>query len=304
MTKKRTVEFLTLVLTAYCLLLTFFLSGCGYAIQSRANLPFDTIAVGTIENKTNEPKLQDMCHVALAETFSQYGFDIDSSARYRLQGQINQFLLVPTTEVNLSATQYQIVIKGTFKLIDTESGNAIPLTADSPFITYFNANPSDELQEIMTQKELAEVSAMTNLAQTLVSLVTYNTPKNFAYLLFKPDDIKNVAGFAIKLREAKDPLSQYLRDQLTPDLQRQIDAFNEFDYSAKALKTALATALNNIIQNRDLFDEKRFAHVVISDETMKLIRQNAQGGNRVKLNRILLEEAYPDELQKAVVSKQ
>src|SRR5208337_3680647 len=142
---------------------------------------FDTISVGTIENKTSEPKLQDICHLALAETFSQYGFDVNSSARYRLQGQINQFLLLPTTEVNLSATQYQIVIKATFKLTDTESGNSIPLTADSPFITYFNANPSDELEEIMTQKELAEVSAMTNLAQTLVSLVTYNTPKNFAY---------------------------------------------------------------------------------------------------------------------------
>lgn len=298
MIKNRFVDFLILLLTTYCLLPTFLLSGCGYAIQTKANLPFETISVGTIENKTSEPKLQDRCHEALAETFSQYGFDVSSSARYLLQGSINRFDLIPTTEVNLTATQYQLVIKATFKLIDTESGKSIPLTADSPFITYFNANPTDTLEEIMTQKELAEVSAMANLAQTLVGLVTYHTPKNFAYLLFKPDDIKNVEGLAIKLRDAKDPLSQYLADQFSPDLQRQIGAYNEFDYSANALKTALANALNNIIENRDIFDEKRFVHVVISDETMKLVKQNTQGGNRVKLNRLLLEEAYPDELAK------
>ena len=304
MTKKRFVDFLILVLTAYSLLLTFLLSGCGYTMQSRTNLPFETISIGKIENKTSEPKLQDRCNVALAETFSQYGYEISSFARYKLQGEIYRFELIPTTEVNLAATQYQIVMKGSFKLIDTESGKSIPLGADSPFITYFNANPTDPLEEIMTQKELAEASAMANLAQTLVSLVTYTTPKNFASLLFKPDDIKNVEGLIIKLRDAKDPLSQYLRDQFTPDLQRQIDAYNQFDYSAKALKTALANALNNIIQNRDIFDEKRFARVMLSDETKQLIRQGAQGGNRVKLNRILLEEAYPDELQKAVGSKQ
>ncbi len=273
-------------------------SGCGYTIQTRANLPFETISIGTIENKTSEPKLQDRCHVALAETFSQHGYEVSSIARYRLQGEIYRFELIPTTEVNLAATQYQIVMKGSFKLVDTESGKSIPLGADSPFITYFNANTTDPLEEIMTQKELAEASAMANLAQTLVSLVTYNTPKNFASLLFKPDDIKNVEGLIVKLRDSKDPLSEYLRDQFTPDLQRKIDAYNQFDYSAKELKTALANALNSIIQNKDIFDEKRFAHVMLSDETMQLIRQNAQGGNRVKLNRILLEEAYPDELQK------
>ncbi len=188
-------------LLASCFLLLAFLPyGCGYTIQTRATLPFETISVGTIENKTSEPKLQDRLHMTLAETFAQYGFEVSSSARYRLEGEIYHFELVPTTEVNLTATQYQIVMKANFRLIDTESGKAIHLAADSPFITYFNAT-TGRIEEIMAQKELAEVSALANLAQTLVSLVTYNTPRNFAYLLFKPDDIKNVEGLIIKLRE-------------------------------------------------------------------------------------------------------
>src|SRR5208283_3327860 len=265
MIRRRFFDSFFLLFTFYFLLLTCFLSGCGYTIQTRATLPFETISVGTIENKTSEPKLQDRLHETLAETFAQYGYGVSSSARYRLEGEIYRFELVPTTEVNLTATQYQIVIKGSFRLMDTETGKAIHLASDSPFITYFNANPTDRLEEIMTQKELAETSALANLAQTLVSLVTYNTPKNFAYLLFKPDDIKNLGGLMIKLRDAKDPLSKYLRDQFSPDLQRQIDAYSEFDYTAKALKSALAGELNNIIQNRYLYDEKRFAHIMLSD---------------------------------------
>jgi hypothetical protein len=176
-----------LLLSAYCLLF----SGCGYTLQTRASLPFDTISIGTIENKTSEPKLQDKFHEALAETFAQYGFRISSFARYRLEGEIHSFELLPTTEVNLTATQYQVVIKLSFKLIDTESGKAVPLlAADSPFITYFSA--IGRLESIMAQKELAEVSALLNLSQSLASLVVYNTPKYFVYLLFKPDDIKDL----------------------------------------------------------------------------------------------------------------
>jgi len=304
MIKRRFFDYFFSLFTFHFLLLTVFLSGCGYTIQTRANLPFENISIGKIDNKTSEPKLQDRLHEALAETFSRYGFGVGSFARYKLQGEIYLFELIPTTEVNLTATQYQIIIKGSFKLVDTESGASIPLAAASPFITYFNANPTDTLEEIMTQKELAEAGALKNLAQTLVSLVTYNTPKNFAALLFKPDDIKDVGGLIIKLRDAKDPLSKYLRDQFSSDLQREIDAYSEFDYAAKALKTALARELNNIIQNGDLYNEKRFAHIMLSDATTKLIRQNEQGVNRVRLNRILLEEAYPDELAKTAGNRQ
>src|SRR5208283_2280870 len=131
MIRRRFFDSFFLLFTFYFLLLTCFLSGCGYTIQTRANLPFETIAVGKIENKTSEPKLQDRLHETLAETFSQYGFGVSSGARYRLQGDIYRFELLPTAEVNLTATQYQIIILGSFSLIDTESGKSIPLAANS-----------------------------------------------------------------------------------------------------------------------------------------------------------------------------
>ncbi len=291
MTKQRLFNFLVSLLTSCFLLLLFLLYGCGYSIQTKANLPFDTIAVGKIQNKTLEPKLEDKFHLSLAQTFSQYGFSISPSARYRLDGEIFRFNLLPTTEVNLTATQYQVEMLASFRLVDTETGNVMPLVANSPFITYFPA--TGRIEFIMAQKELAEVSAMSNLSQSLVQRIIYDTPKNFTYLFFKPEEIMDVGALTVKLREAKDPLSQYLREQLNPDVLRQIDAYNPFDYSATTLKAALVTQLNTLIQNKEIFDKKRFASLTLSDETERLIRQNPQGLNLVRLNRVLLEEAYP-----------
>lgn len=277
-----------LLLTGCCLLL----SCCGYTIQTRANLPFNTIAVGKIENKTLEPKLDDKFNLALSQQFAQYGFGISSSARYRLDGAINDFQLIPTTEVNLAATQYQINLSANFTLTDTENGKKIPVVANSRFTTYFTA--TGRIEFIMAQKELAEVSALTDLSQTLVSNLVYNSFQYFADLLFKPGDMSDVEGFIARLRDSKDPVSQYLRKEFRPDLIRQIDAYNLFDYSSDALKTTLTTELNTLIQNKYIFDKERFADVKLSDDARQLISQNPQGLDRTRLNRMLLEEAYPD----------
>ena len=297
MTIKRFVDFLILLPAAYCLLLTFLLYGCGYTIQTRTNLPFETISVGAIKNKTHEPKLEDRLQLALAQNFAEYGFGISSHARYKIEGEIYDFALLPTTEVNLTATQYQIVIKVSFRLVDTESGKSIHLAADSPFITYFGSTGT--IEAIMTQKELAEDSAISNLAQQLVSIVTYTAPKNFAWVLFKPDDIKNAESLVLRLKEAKDPVSQYLREQFSAGTVRRIDSYAPLDYSVQDLKTALANELNDLIQNKDIYDKKRFAAIRLSDEALQLLKRGTEGFNRLRLNRILLEEAYPDELAKA-----
>lgn len=159
--------FSCLLLTAYCLLLF----GCGYTIQTKANLPFDTIAVGTIENRTREPKLQDMFGKALAETFAEYAFSVSPSARYRLEGTITKFELRPLVEQDLVATQYEVVIEANFRLIDTVSGAVTPLVAESPFITYFST--IGRLENVLAQKEVSTASAMKNLAQEVARRIIY-----------------------------------------------------------------------------------------------------------------------------------
>ncbi len=56
--------------------------------------------------------------------------------------------------------------------------------------------------------------------------------------------------------------------------------------------------LNRIIRGASLYDQQRFERVKLNDETRKLIAQNPQGEALVRLNRALLEDAYPQEIAK------
>ena len=160
----------------YCLLLTFcylLFLGCGYTIQTRADLPFDTILIGQIENRTVEPGLQDKFSKAVARAFAEYGFRVSSSARFMLEGEIIRFELEPLVERDLVAIQYEIVIKADFRLIDTKEKRTIPLVGiDSPFATTFSS--TGKLQDVIAQKEMASSRALKNLSQEIVRRITYN----------------------------------------------------------------------------------------------------------------------------------
>lgn len=272
----------------------FLVSGCGYTIQTKANLPFDAIAVGKLENKTFEPKLQDRFSRSLAETFAEYGFRVNSSARYRLEGEITRFELEPLIEQNLVATQYKVVIKANFRLIDTASGRSVPLVADSPFITYFGS--AERLENVLAQKELSTVNALKSLSQEVVRIISYNTPKNFAYLLLTASDIKDLERLIFKLYKPEDLVSLYLREQLSPGTRQMLHEYAESKVSQDKIRPVLIEDLNTIMQGISIFDEKRFAHIALTEETKKLIKQNPGGLERIRLNRLLLEEAYPEEI--------
>ncbi|MDA8214721.1 MAG: LptE family protein [Nitrospiraceae bacterium] len=283
-----------LLFTVHCLLFT--LSGCGYTIQTKANLPFDTISVGNIENKTLEPKLQDRFNRQLAETFAEYGFSVRSSARYRLEGEITRFELTPLVEQNLVATQYEVVIKANFRLMDTAIGRSVPLVAGSPFITYFSS--ADKLENVLAQKELSTNSALKNLSQEVVRIITYNTPKNFAYLLFAVSDIKDLNGLVLRLKDVENPVAVYLRGQFSQNTRQMLIDYDGSKAASDKLKTALVDELNAVMQGASIFDEKRFAAVVLRDETLKLVKQNPGGIERIRLNRLLLEDACPDKISR------
>ncbi len=59
----------------FCLMVLS-LSGCGYTIHTKASLPFEDIQIGTIENKTYEPKLQDRLNKSLTEEFLKQGIAV------------------------------------------------------------------------------------------------------------------------------------------------------------------------------------------------------------------------------------
>ena len=289
-------------ITSFLAFLALFVSSCGYTLQTKADLPIDTISIGRIENRTTEPKLQDRLNRILGETFAQYGFRVDHS-RYVIEGEITGFELLPVAEQSSIAAQYQISTKANFRLVDTVSGKSIPLTASSPFITYFNS--SGKLESILAQKELATVSALGNLSQEMVRQITYNVTQGFILASLSDTDLKDPAGMILKLQSPGDPVSLYIREHLSYDTKKMIDEYRRPEKPSDLLKTSLLADLNSLLRKISFYDPGRFARVPLTGEVRELIRRNPQGEDRVRLNRLLLEEAYPDEIarQQAVPAK-
>lgn len=168
-------RFRPLLSCACAVLMMVALCSCGYTLQTRANLPFDTVSIGTIENKTFEPKLQDRLNTILADTLMEYGIQVVPSSSHVVQAVVTHFDLKTLSEIDLTTSEYQVTITGDFTLLDRETGATVPLMKlQSPYLTYFFA--TGVIENVRAQKELATDQALKDLSQELVRRMIYGTP--------------------------------------------------------------------------------------------------------------------------------
>ncbi len=155
-----------LLVTCYSLLVV----GCGYTIHGRASLPFDSIRIGKIENKTVEPKLEDRMQRALADELMKNGIQVVNSSGYVLNGVIKTFELKGLSEKEGVMIEYEVVIRGRFYLVDP-SGKTKELKDSGSFIASFSS--ADSLQNVMTMKEEAIKRALKDMATEIVASIIY-----------------------------------------------------------------------------------------------------------------------------------
>jgi len=154
------------------LLLTFF--GCGYTLHGKADLPFNEIQIERIENRTLEPKLQDRFHRVITEEFLKNGITVTPKAEYKLSGTITFFEMHVLAERDV-AVEYEIVMRGNFKLV-SPSGDIKDLKdIGSPFIVSFSG--SGLLEDVLAFKELASERALKDMATEIVGILMYSVRK-------------------------------------------------------------------------------------------------------------------------------
>lgn len=147
-------------------------------------------------------------------------------------------------------------------------------------------------------------------------------------LLLTEDDFKKPNRLFLKLRDAQDLVSHYLKSQFSPEERRLLDEYNqnirpgsstlleenerdennhttsdsveEVDSTTELQKIVVAV-FNRVLQSNSLYNQERFAGVTLTEHTKKLLAQNPQGKNLIRLNRWLLEDAYPQELSKSYI---
>ena len=166
--KTRKISY-SLQFIVYCLL--FAVCGCGYTMHGKSSLPFDSIQIGTIENTTVEPKLQDKLYQSLTEEFLKQGIRVSPDADYTLNGTINLFDLRILSEKKGIATEYEIIIGGDFQLI-MPSGDIQELRRiRSPFIVSFKSQ--ELLEDVIANKERASEKALRDMAFEIVGNIIY-----------------------------------------------------------------------------------------------------------------------------------
>ena len=116
--------------------------------------------------------------------------------------------------------------------------------------------------------------------------------------IISTNDIPGLETIAEKLKHPSDNdvLSQFLRTQLAAETLNLLSTYRGGQDSK--LQTALSRDFNNVIfRGGSLYEAARFAGVRLSPDALKLIQQNPRGYDLYRLNRMLLDEAYPQEIR-------
>lgn len=126
--------------------------------------------------------------------------------------------------------------------------------------------------------------------------------------LLRPSDLKDPSGLVIRLRDEQNPLSKYLMGTFSPESRQLLDEYDGTGPVSPSALQAITTELNKILQGPSLYDEQRFAGIPLSEKiaanienllkkTPEKREKELKGRNGVDFNRILLEEAYPQQFK-------
>jgi len=116
------------------------------------------------------------------------------------------------------------------------------------------------------------------------------------------DGITDPSAFAGKLANGNDAVSVFLRGQLDALVKADLAGYSPTNANAKALISTLAKEINQVISGPSIYDIARFSQVVLRPETEQLLQQDVYGSQLARLNKLLIEDAYPAELAKSAAT--
>lgn len=119
------------------------------------------------------------------------------------------------------------------------------------------------------------------------------------HLLLDEHDLKDPVALMRRLQDPRDPLSRHLRDRFSGEGQQMLEEQHGSGSPSEELQRALVDELNRLLESESLYDEQRFEQVTLAENTRRLVEHDLEGRSRIRQNRLLLEQAYPEELVKS-----
>ena len=136
------------------------------------------------------------------------------------------------------------------------------------------------------------------LATLLIAIGTQLASRaDTCQLLLSEDALKDSGSLAVKLQDTRAVISQHIAPQLSAETQQLLDKYDGISSPVPEFRQALIADLNRLLQAGPLYDAESFADIELSEQTDALLSQNPQSGEAlVRLNRLLLSDAYPHEV--------
>lgn len=119
--------------------------------------------------------------------------------------------------------------------------------------------------------------------------------KNLSLSQFEAGDLIGAASLANKLKQPTDAASSYICRRFQTYTNRILNEYSGGEPDAKLL-AALVEELNLRLQDLDLYQAERFNQIQLSEDTQELIRKHGLWTDLFRLNRMLIEDTYPNEI--------
>jgi len=115
---------------------------------------------------------------------------------------------------------------------------------------------------------------------------------------FSAGDVLDLQSFASKLNQPAEALSAYLQTNLSAATEAALANYKGAGSDPAPLLTNLVQSLNSLVSGQSIYAPQRFAGMSLHPETQKLLALNPSGPELLRLNRLLLDDAYPKEISR------
>ncbi len=160
--KQNSVTFILFLFVA-----AFSLSSCGYKIIGSHLLPFDSISIKPVKNKTYEPRLEERLFNALSNEFISQGIKVVASGgRAELEATITRFALAAVSSVDEIVKEQTVIMDVDVSIVS--NGEVIEFKSmKSPIYITFEATES--ISGSVANKEKVTDKASREIAKEIVS---------------------------------------------------------------------------------------------------------------------------------------
>ncbi len=116
--------------------------------------------------------------------------------------------------------------------------------------------------------------------------------------LLRLSDLNDPGVFLAKIKSADDPVSLHLNESLSGNTQMVLAGYDISTAPSLKLQKTVLDDINAAVKSASLYEESRFQDINLRPEATALLGQNVKKYALIRLNRMLLEDAYPDDLKR------